>query len=317
MNERNTSSENSVAVNEFPHVPVLLAQMLDFLPAGNNIAVMDGTYGDGHYSNALLNKGANVFAFDKDPEAIAKGEALKQRDKLEKLHFIHADFGDCQAELRSRDIHQLDAMIFDLGVSSRQLDDGERGFSFRHDGALDMRMAKTGSSAADIINSYDLQQLSRMFKRGGEQKFARAIGKAIIKTREKTPIDRTKPLAELISNVIPNHMQKRGIHPATLAFQAIRIEVNQEFAELEKALLASDSLLREGGRLIVVSFHSLEDKIMMRYLRQYQGTSRYLPESEEQQKYKVLTKKAIIPDEAEMQRNSRARSARMRVAEKC
>ena len=300
-------------IADFPHQPVLLERVLEYLPIGENLQVMDATYGDGHYSNALLQKGATVYAFDKDPEAITKG----QKQARPKLHLFQADFADCAFHLHEAGCTALDAMIFDLGVSSRQLDDAARGFSFRHDGVLDMRMAKHGKTAADIVNGYDMGQLARMLSRGGEQKFARLIAKTIVRAREQAMIERTKQLADMISNAIPRHLQKREIHPATLAFQAIRIEVNQEFAAIDNVLKAADNLLRKGGRLILVSFHSLEDRIIMRHLRREQGVSRHMPEREIEHDYRVLTKKAITPSDDEIQKNPRARSAKMRVAEKC
>ena len=302
-------------IADFPHQPVLLTEVLEYLPMGEGLKVMDATYGDGHYSAALLQTGATLYAFDKDPEAIEKYETAKQHTP--KLHLFHADFADCVSHLHGAGCTQLDAMIFDLGVSSRQLDDAERGFSFRHDGALDMRMAKEGKTAADIVNGYDMGDLARLFSRGGEQKFARLIAKTIVRKREEAAIDRTKKLADIISAVIPRHLQKREIHPATLAFQAIRIEVNQEFAAIDNALKAADTLLRKGGRLIIVSFHSLEDRIIMKHFRREQGVSRYLPEREADNAYRMLTKKAITPSDDEIRQNPRARSAKMRVAEKC
>ncbi len=303
-------------IADFPHQPVMLTNVLEFLPVGENLQVMDATYGDGHYSKALLQTGATVYAFDKDPEAIEKAQD-SQKQHSPKLNLFHADFADCVSHLHEVGCTELDAMIFDLGVSSRQLDDAERGFSFRHDGALDMRMAKEGKTAADIVNGYDMGDLARLFSRGGEQKFARLLAKTIIRKREEAVIDRTKQLADIISAVIPRHLQKREIHPATLAFQAIRIEVNQEFAAIDNALKAADTLLRKGGRLIVVSFHSLEDRIIMKHFRREQGVSRYLPERDAENDYRMLTRKAITPSDDEIRKNPRARSAKMRVAEKC
>ena len=307
--------------DDFPHCPVLLGRALEFLTLDSNSIVLDATYGDGHYSAALLAQGARVIAFDRDPEAIAKAHDMQQQGGLENLTLIEDNFGNAGEHLEQMErdnmlAEGLDAIMVDLGVSSRQLDDAARGFSFYQDGALDMRMAKQGLSASDIVNQWSYAKLAGMFVRGGEKKFARMISNAILKARAEKPIDSTLQLATLIADAIPFHLQKKTIHPATLAFQAIRIEVNQEFAELQKLLDMSDKFLKKGGRFIGVSFHSLEDKIIARHFKRHQGVSRHMPD-QQNQLYQLLTNKAIMADEDEVAQNSRARSARMRVAEKC
>ncbi len=303
-------------LRDFPHVPVMLTQVLAWLEIQSHDKIIDATYGDGHYSVAFLQRQAQVFAFDCDPEAIAMGKLRKMEEKHKSLHLIDASFRNLVPEMKRRNIEMVDAIVFDLGVSSRQLDDPRRGFSLHQQGHLDMRMSKQGLSAVDIVNEWDAAKLMAMLARGGEVKFAKSIAHAILRGRETKPITDTVQLAEIIARAIARKHHKIGRHPATLAFQAIRIEVNQEKNALSQALLGVDQLLKPGGKLIVVSFHSLEDKIIARHLRGEGGRSRHLPEIAKKKGYQLLTKSAILPDEAEIERNARARSARMRVGQK-
>ena len=307
-------------MNDYPHLPVMLPQILAHLQFLTPPTIIDATYGDGHYSQAFLDRGACVFAFDCDPEAIEKGRMRQEQNRkqgnkmMENLTLIHGNFQNMLTEMQTHPHAVIDAIVFDLGVSSRQLDDAERGFSFTRSGRLDMRMAKEGLCAHDIVNGWTLSALIGVFKRGGEHKFAKPIAHAILKARNITMIDDTKTLADIVSATIPRKFHKIGKHPATLTFQALRIEVNQELIALKQGLHEADSLLAKDGLLLSVGFHSLEDKIIARHLRGAGGVSRHLPDDDaDKSLYRLVTKSAILPDRQEIEDNPRARSARLRV----
>lgn len=305
------------------HNPVLLGQIIAALAPRGGEAFLDGTFGAGGYSRALL-EAANcrVFAIDRDPTAVSLGLFFEQEFEG-RFTMMEGRFSEMQALLSNRGVEHVDGVALDLGVSSMQIDEPERGFSFRADGPLDMRMECTGESAADVINSRDADELARIFRDYGEERHARRIAKAIIARRTDAPFERTADLAELISRVV-GHQSRKGasaIHPATRVFQALRIYVNRELEELEAGLLAAERVLAENGRLCIVSFHSLEDRIVKQFLRQRSASggagSRHLPPNDESRQAPTFTlpqRRAIRPDDDEVAANPRARSARLRVA---
>ncbi len=292
------------------HVPVLLAEVLDALGSVAGKVIVDGTFGAGGYTRALLDAGASVIAFDRDPDAIAAGRDL-ERASGGRLRLVHSEFSRLDEHVSG-----VDGVVLDIGVSSMQLDEAERGFSFRADGPLDMRMAQDGMSAADVVNRLPGSDLTRIFGLLGEERHAGRIARMIEKRRADRPFARTLELADAIETLVGRKPGER-IHPATRVFQALRIFVNDELGELASALFAAERALAHGGRLAVVSFHSLEDRIVKQFLAD-RGTqpsgSRHLPavRSIEQTFEKVA--KPVPPSEAETDANPRARSARLRAA---
>lgn len=300
------------------HIPVLLSEVVEGLCVRPGGTYVDGTFGRGGYSRAILAaaEGARVIGLDRDPEAIAYGEASANahdgRLTLRQCRFSEID--DQVSEI-------VDGVAFDLGVSSPQLDDASRGFSFREDGPLDMRMGDTGPTAADIVNTSDESDLADIFYHYGEERRSRAVARAIVAARLEAPITRTAELATLIRKVVKK--SKDGIDPATRSFQGLRIAVNEELQELDRGLAGAERVLKPGGRLAVVSFHSLEDRAVKRFLAaragQGQGGSRHLPQSPSASKaptFRLIGRKPIAPSADEIARNPRARSARLRVAER-
>lgn len=299
------------------HIPVLLAEVMAGLAPIANGTFIDGTFGAGGYTRALLAHGARVLAFDRDPDAIAAGQDTVAQAK-EQLTLVHGRFGDMAAHASAHGFSTFDGIVLDIGVSSMQLDEAMRGFSFRADGPLDMRMEQTGQSAADIVNHTDEEDLANLIYKYGDERASRRIARAICTDRKKTPFETTAQLAGLIARIIPSH--GKDIHPATRTFQALRIVVNDELGELERALKASEILLKAGGRLAVVSFHSLEDRIVKQFLTQRAGRgraqSRLLP-GEVAPPAPLFTLTGPQPMSAsddEARRNPRARSAKLRVA---
>lgn len=299
------------------HIPVLLDEVVELLDPNVGDVLVDGTFGDGGYSRALLAAGASVVALDRDPDAIADGRALSAAAKG-RLTLVRGRFGALDWISRAAGYDEVDGVVLDVGVSSMQLDRAERGFSFQHDGPLDMRMSREGPTAADLVNNLDQKTLTRIIGLLGEDKKAPLIAKAIVEARQKRPLTRTDELAELIESVVG----RRGndpIHPATRTFQALRIAINQELAELAGALGAAERILRPGGRLVVVTFHSLEDRIVKRFLADRCKTqptgSRHLPaEPVEPPTFHLLNKAPIVPSAEEVEENPRARSAKLRAA---
>ncbi|TIO09183.1 16S rRNA (cytosine(1402)-N(4))-methyltransferase RsmH [Mesorhizobium sp.] len=292
------------------HIPVLLAEVLEALSPKAGEVIVDGTFGAGGYTKAILASGALVVAIDRDPDAIAAGRALEQQAGG-KLRLVQAPFSTLDEHVES-----ADGVVLDIGVSSMQIDEAERGFSFRADGPLDMRMAQAGLSAADVVNSFKVGDLARIFGFLGEERHAGRIARMIESRREKRPFERTLDLADAIETHV-GRAPKDKIHPATRVFQALRIFVNDELGELAKALFAAERVLKPGGRLAVVTFHSLEDRIVKRFIADRADAatgSRHLPEA---QARTATFKKAgggVTPDEAEISANPRARSARLRTA---
>ena len=276
---------------------------------------IDATFGAGGYTRALLEAGANVLAIDRDPAAIARAQALAE-DFPDQLSVAQAPFSRIE-HIAQDNGFAPDGVVLDVGVSSMQLDEAGRGFSFMHDAPLDMRMSGEGPSAADVVNTLDARELAQILSRLGEEKRARAIARRIVAARAEAPIDTTSRLAEIVGNVLG---PKRGdrIHPATRTFQGLRLYVNDELNELAQVLAGAERLLCEGGRLAVVSFHSLEDRIVKRFFAARGGKtpapSRHLPPdtAAPAPSFRLPRGQPVTPDEAEIEANPRARSARLR-----
>lgn len=295
----------------------MLAEVMSALSPKPGETIVDGTFGAGGYTRAILGAGAQVIAIDRDETAIAAGEALVTASDG-RLRLVHGRFGDLDAHMDEFAISQVDGVVLDIGVSSMQLDEADRGFSFRNDGPLDMRMGREGPSAADVVNTLPERDLGRIFWVFGEEKRANALARAIVTDREAEPFTRTRQLAGLAERVVGGgRWRPDDIHPATRAFQALRIFVNGELDELAHALAAAEKVLKPGGRLVVVSFHSLEDRIVKRFFaersRERAGGSRHQPEtSVPEPTFRLLDKGAMTAAAAETARNPRARSAKLR-----
>ncbi|MBH9537610.1 16S rRNA (cytosine(1402)-N(4))-methyltransferase RsmH [Novosphingopyxis sp. YJ-S2-01] len=301
---------------EAPHIPVLLEEVVHAAAITPGARIVDGTFGAGGYSSAFLAQGANVYAFDRDPSAIAQGAGLAGGSKG-RLRLFPARFSDMASVLKAEGIEAVDAVVLDIGVSSMQLDEAARGFSFRADGPLDMRMGQDGPSAADFLNEADEEEIADVIYLYGEERRSRRIAKAIVAAR---PLTRTGELAAIVRKAL-GHREGMPKDPATRTFQAIRIHVNAELDELREGLAAAEKLLRPGGRLVVVSFHSLEDRIVKQFLRvrsgQAGGGSRHLPLQDSGPAPSFARpSKAIRAGEDELDRNPRARSAVLRWAER-
>ncbi len=294
------------------HVPVLLDEVLHALAINPDEVHVDGTFGAGGYSSAMAGKGAKVFAFDRDPDAIREGEALAAEKGIT---LIAGEFSRMEQLLADRGVTSVSGITLDIGVSSMQLDRPERGFSFQADGPLTMTMSQSGMSAADFLNNAPEQEIADVLYRYGEEPRSRRVARAIVEAR---PLERTGQLASVVRRAL-GHKPHDKKDPATRTFQAIRIHVNRELEELERGLEAAEAMLEEGGRLAVVTFHSLEDRIVKQFLRQRSGGegagSRHLPERKAAAAPTFhKPAKAIRPGEAELARNPRARSATLRSA---
>lgn len=302
-----------------PHVPVLLDEVIEALAPTPGAVIVDATFGAGGYTRRLLDAGATVHAFDRDPDAIAVGRTWSETTEQPPRLVLHPRrFSEMVASLAEAGISRVDGVVMDIGVSSMQLDQSQRGFAFSVDGPLDMRMAQDGPSAADFLNTADEEQIADVLYHLGEERQSRRVARAIVAAR---PLSTTGQLAQVIRKALggPKGRGAAAKDPATRSFQAIRIHVNAELEELEAALNAAEALLVSGGRLAVVSFHSLEDRIVKTFLREASGavaqTSRHLPDVRVQAQ-PVFSKvsKAIRPSDAETARNPRARSATLRAA---
>lgn len=299
------------------HYSVLLKESVDLLNIQADGVYVDGTFGRGGHSRAILEKlnvDGKLFAFDKDPEAINFAKANFDDSRFQ---LIHDSFSTMRENLNKHNIGLVDGILLDLGISSPQVDTPERGFSFRFDAMLDMRMDNTkGMSAADFVNNASEEELSDVFWKYGEERFSRRIAKEIIKKRVELPITTTKQLAELVASCVS--FKDKGQHPATRVFQAIRIYVNNELGDLEVLLEQIPALLKINARIVVISFHSLEDRIVKNYfakLSQKEQLPRWVMSESQEAKYKVIAKK-IKANSNELQENSRSRSAIMRVLER-
>ncbi len=298
-----------------PHIPVLLRPLLDAIAPVSGLW-LDGTFGAGGYSIGLLQAGADqVIGVDRDPLAFEMASGWVG-DYGDRLKLVEGTF----SRLDSYSDVPLDGVVLDLGVSSMQLDRADRGFSFMKDGPLDMRMSQSGPSAADIVNEASEAELADIIFQYGEERASRRIAKAIVAARAKVPFETTLQLATVIESVLPRGKPGQS-HPATRTFQAIRIAVNDEFGELLAGLQAAERALKPGGKLAVVTFHSLEDRVVKRYLAARSGgagrANRYAPAVEEEKpQLQLLSRRAIGPDDDELAVNPRSRSAKLRVAQR-
>lgn len=310
--------QNIAAGGPARHLPVLRDEVLVALDPHAGGIYLDATFGAGGYTRAILSiPGTRVLAVDRDPTAIEAGQALVAEAEG-RLTLSEGCFSALETIAQAQGIPSFDGVVFDIGVSSMQLDDAVRGFSFRQDGPLDMRMGCEGPSAADLVNEADESRLADILYYFGEERASRRIAKAIVAERAHAPFTTTLRLAETIARAAP---AKPGtIHPATRSFQALRIAVNDELGELVKALVAAERMLDEGGRLAVVTFHSLEDRIVKQFFADRSGRgearSRTLPGEPERKAptFSVAGKQPVLPTEAEIARNPRARSAKLRFA---
>ncbi len=300
------------------HIPVLGAEVVEMLNVSGDGLYIDGTFGAGGYTRAMLAAGAGrVIAIDRDPNAIRDGQTLSA-DYPGRLRLVHGTFGAMQSYVDAPS--SVDGVALDLGVSSMQLDRADRGFSFMQDGPLDMRMSLDGPSAADLVNETDEKTLAGWLWRFGEERHSRRIARAIVTARREQPLTRTSDLASLVAKAIPRHDPHH--HPATRTFQALRIVVNDELGELERGLGASEAVLKPGGRCVVVSFHSLEDRIVKNFFRDRSAAqpkgSRHMPARIEADtlNWRLLTRRPIVPGAEEIAANPRARSARLRAAKR-
>ncbi|MBA4090903.1 MAG: 16S rRNA (cytosine(1402)-N(4))-methyltransferase [Sphingobium sp.] len=299
-------------MSDAPHIPVLIDEVLDALAIAPGEIHVDGTFGAGGYSSAMARAGAQVFAFDRDPDAIREGQAVVDAHGIT---LIAGEFSRMAELLAERGIDKVSGITLDIGVSSMQLDRAERGFSFQSDGPLSMTMSQDGMSAADFLNSASEEDIANVIYRYGDEPRSRRVAHAIVDAR---PLERTGQLAAVVRRAL-GHKPHDKKDPATRTFQAIRIHVNRELEELELALDAAEELLEEGGRLAIVTFHSLEDRIVKQFLRKRSGGegagSRHLPErAAGPQPTFAKPAKAVRPGDAELVRNPRARSATLRAA---
>jgi 16S rRNA (cytosine1402-N4)-methyltransferase len=297
------------------HETVLLAATVTLLAPRDGATYVDGTFGGGGLTAALLDAAScRVIGVDRDPQAIAAGAALARRYP-DRLILVRDRFGGMQQQLAGHGIGAVDGIAFDLGVSSMQIDQAERGFSFRFDGPLDMRMEADGTSAEELVNTLPERRLAELIQRYGEERHARRVARAIVAAR---PLRRTAELAAIVRKTVPYHGS--GLDPATRTFQALRMEVNDELGELERGLAAAERLLVTGGRLVVIAFHSLEDRCIKNFLGARSlplAVSRHRPAVPQPlPSFRLLTRRPLRPGADEIARNPRARSARLRAAER-
>tara|TARA_Y100001936_G_scaffold249138_1_gene298667 strand:- start:575 stop:1567 length:993 start_codon:yes stop_codon:yes gene_type:complete len=308
-----------------PHIPVMLDEVLDTLNIEDKKTYVDCTFGNGGYTKAILDQAdCFVYSIDRDPNVKPQVNSIEE-DYPNRFTFLEGTFGNIKNLLAEKNITKIDGMVLDIGVSSMQLDEAERGFSFRKDGPLDMRMGQSGLSAADIVNTMPEEELANLIYKYGEEHKSRHIAKKIVERRAETPFKTTLDLATTVQSCFPK-FTKSKIDPATKTFQALRIAVNDELGELERALEASIDLLNENGRLVVVTFHSLEDGIVKSFLtknalpkRKQNKYAEYSHHDEEQDDptdkfFKVIQKKPLSASDKEQKSNPRSRSAKLRYA---
>ena len=313
-----------MVAEEFAHTSVMPDEVLEYLQPMPGGVYVDGTLGGGGHAGLILEKSSpdgRLIGFDRDAEALA---TAKEHLKVFGGRFegVHANFSEVSAELTARGIDRIDGMLLDLGVSSWQLDSAARGFSFREDGPLDMRMnPQEGESAADVLAELDEQELAQIFFKFGEERYSRRIARAIVRRRQEKPLESTLELAELVRDAVPGGRVPARIHPATRVFMALRIYVNQELEHVERGVEQGIELLRPGGRMVVISFHSLEDRLVKNMFRDAAQSCVCPPEIPvcgcgTVPKVRVLTRKAIRATEQEVSVNSRSRSAVLRAVER-
>ncbi|MBH5389900.1 16S rRNA (cytosine(1402)-N(4))-methyltransferase RsmH [Bradyrhizobium diversitatis] len=305
-------------MSSVPHIPVLGREAVAHLAPREGGVYVDATFGAGGYSRAILEvPGTRLIAIDRDRTAIAGGAGLVERS-AGRLMLVEGRFSDLAEICAAQGVEAIDGVVMDVGVSSMQLDQAGRGFSFRLDGPLDMRMGQTGPTAADVVARASEGDLADIIYLLGEERHSRRIARAIVADRQETPFTTTRALADLVGRVVRS--KPGDIHPATRTFQALRIFVNEELDELQAALAAAERMLKPGGRLVVVSFHSLEDRIVKNFLTERSrtgGGSRHLPEvAQVTPSFRVLTRRPVVAGEDEVAHNPRARSAKLRAAER-
>jgi 16S rRNA (cytosine1402-N4)-methyltransferase len=308
--------------NPAPHIPVLLNEVIDALQPRDGGTYVDATFGAGGYSRAILRAAkCSVWGIDRDPDAQIHCDTLA-KEFPDRIALLQGRFGDMEQLLATVGADHIDGIAIDLGVSSMQLDDAARGFSFRYDGPLDMRMEQSGLSAADVVNTMDEDQLANIIYQFGEERASRKVARIIVEQRVEEPFTRTAQLAGAIRKVV--RKSKDGIDPATRTFQALRIYVNDELGEVERGLQAAEKVLSPGGRLAVVSFHSLEDRLIKRFMRDHSGGeargSRHMPQIPTTDvaapAFRQIKRSGIAPSDAETRSNPRSRSSRLRWAER-
>jgi 16S rRNA (cytosine1402-N4)-methyltransferase len=309
---------SAVAGGPALHIPVLGRPAVEFLQPRDGGIYIDGTFGAGGYTRAILAAAhSRVIGIDRDQTAIALGADLVEQAKG-RLTLVEDRFSNLDAIAREIGYNTVDGVVLDLGVSSMQLDRAERGFSFRLDGPLDMRMGGEGHTAAEVIAAVSQRDLADIIFALGEERHSRTVARAIIKARSSAPIETSGALAEIVASAVRS--RPGDIHPATRTFQALRIFVNDELGELVTALQAAERILKSGGRLVVVSFHSLEDRIVKSFFAdrgEIRGGSRHAPEVKRPKlTFRIITKRPVVADEDEVTRNARARSAKLRAAER-
>lgn len=303
------------------HIPVLLSEVVDALAPAAGERFIDATFGAGGYTRAVLEAAdARVLALDRDPTAIAAAAPMLV-EFAERLRLIETPFGLLDEVAEQEGFAPVDGVVLDIGVSSMQLDTAERGFSFQNDGPLDMRMSASGLSAADVVNTFEESRIADIVYQLGEEHRSRAIAKAIVAHRRVRPFERTLELAEVVTRALGGRRHDQKAHPATRTFQALRIYVNDELGELKRALLAAERVLKPEGRLVVVTFHSLEDRIVKQFLTPRTGReprgSRFLPEQSielRQPSFRIVNRRPLTSSKDELEVNPRARSARLRAA---
>ncbi|WP_430474466.1 16S rRNA (cytosine(1402)-N(4))-methyltransferase RsmH [Thalassospira lucentensis] len=311
-----SDNDISFATEDRPHKPVLLREVLDALAPCDGEIMVDGTFGAGGYSRAILDSAkCELYGIDRDPSAVATGRKF-ETEFDGRFHMVEGCFGDMGRLIPAAGPQKVDGIVLDIGVSSMQIDQADRGFSFRTDGPLDMRMSMSGPTAADFINTAEEEDIANVIYRYGEERASRKVAHKIIEMRAEEPFTTTSQLARAVRSVV--RKSKDGIDPATRTFQALRIYVNDELGELERAMDAAEHLLNPGGRLVVVTFHSLEDRQVKTFMKARSGDprkmSRRLPGEPEVAipTFTTITRKAVTGQKDEIRANPRARSAKLR-----